>query len=241
MDPPGENKIVKFLLRTDNAGDYDSFTGLHVANESLRNAGELSFLLRSKREINGRSPYWNGLKLFADNRTLPLDRVLDEFIVSSNQVQHGLINVNSHSVLAWSDVFYNAPKDKYPGEIVSGADRVSGEESMKMALVMTNFVGIPLMRLSDIGMATNLISAAGLDDELNVLKQRSILRNISSLIDLRQQYFIVLMYGIPTYTKDQGEVASVQAVAEVWRDPFSRSGDGVHPKIIRSFKILEAW
>jgi hypothetical protein len=217
-------------LRENNPDEYDLSPEMHVANAPLMNIGELGYLLRSREVL------WSSCKLFADQRALPIDRFLDYYVVGSNSTRRGLLNVNSHCVAAWEDVFCQMPLDRYPGD--PAAKTV--DDLTAMAVAITNFTHLPLGRLSDIGLATNLISAAGLAEDPSVFRQRSVLRNISSLVDIRQQYFIVLLYGFPKKTKDRGEVADIQAVAEVWRDPLKRD-DGMHPKIIHSFKVVEAW
>lgn len=224
--PNAVNKIVG-QLRTVAKGEVELWPDMHVANEPLRNIGELSYLVR------GKSSKWSTIKIMDDQRDIGIDRVLDYFVLGTNAVRRGLLNPNSMSVDAWADLLYGMPLDRYPGEASSVLD---SDQAMAIARVMTNVLHGGISRISDVGVATNFITDIGISSASDFCK-RSVIRNISSLIDVRQQYFVVLLYGLPVPTQDKGDIPSIQAIAEIWRDPIAK--DGTHPKFIRSYTIMD--
>jgi hypothetical protein len=226
------NKRTLWWVYQEVTKNADTNFEMYVADGPLRNVGELSYLLRGKRWDQDK---WNSIKIVEDQRSIPIDTVLDHFVLSDLSIRHGLLNVNARSKDVWAAIFRDMPLDLYPGD--TSAPKVSEDEAARMADIMVNYVAASNINVSDVGLVPGLVDVVK-DSCDHPLRERAVVRNISSLLDTRQQYFIVLLYAMPRKMVKEGVVADIQAVAEVWRDPL-RNDLGEHAKIVRSFTIMQ--
>ena len=95
-------------------------------------------------------------------------------------------------------------------------------------------------KLSDIGHATNIFANAAYVG-LTPFQQESFFRNTAGLVNMRQNYFLIILYAQATKTvpmmPDKSVVSGARAIAEVWRDPLANS-EGIHPRFVRFYRIL---
>jgi hypothetical protein len=206
------------------------YTDMFVAGEPLHNVGELSYLLRGSQNTDR----WSPIKLCSDQRTIPVDKVLDNFMVPVSTNRHGLVNINSRSPEALATVFLGMPLEAYPGQSPPAAKVDTKAQALSLANELIRQTTTPIGLMSDYGTKTNLMNISPVSG-LNTLAAQAVIRNTAGLLHFRQNYFIVLLYGKPTKSFKNDAVLS--GVAEVWRDPLANP-QGAHPRFVRSFKII---
>ncbi|MEI8138820.1 MAG: hypothetical protein WCI03_03020 [bacterium] len=213
----------------DTAIYVKGFSGI---DKPLDVTGELGYLFIGDA--------WRTVRLFTRaNPLAPLYPVLDYFTAKSivTPLERGLVNPNAASSnvvnAVYSQMFLDFPHG-------SGATRLIGStlNSMNQALramTATNKIA----RLSDLGrLDANQILTGSTYSELD---KESLVRNVADLLTVRQNYFMILIFGESTRSVaglGTTGLAGARALAEVWRDSHTNSV-GVHPRIIRFFKILE--
>ena len=130
------------------------------------------------------------------------------------------------------------PINSYP-EQPPPVNRLTANEAMAIA---ANWIGEHYTNTSDIGHAVNVFSVAPLAG-LPAFQKESIFRNTAGLFNTRQQYFVIVLFAQATRNvpnmSDVSVVAGGRAITEVWRDPLKNT-EGVHPHLVRLFKVLNS-
>lgn len=223
------NWLMGFYMNTFKSS-VNGYSDMYVAGEPLHNVGELSYLLRGSQ----RTDKWSTIKLCSDQRTIPIDKVLDNFMVPVSTNRHGLVNINSRSPEALAAVFLGMPLEAYPGQSPPETKVNTPAQALGLANELIRQTATPISLMSDYGTKTNLMTIAPVSG-LSTLAAQAVIRNTAGLLHFRQNYFIVLLYAQPTKRAKNDAVLS--AVAEVWRDPLVNP-QGAHPRFVRSFTII---
>lgn len=229
--------------------DTDGHAYMFVSDSNLVSVSELTYLLRGRNPKPNDSPlhYWNTIRLFDRQGpilSMPLDTVLDHFVVGTTGVVKGAVNINTGKRDVMSALFKDAPLNSYPNEKGAGLVTVTAPEADAMASVWVDPALNPLagnfLRLSDIGHMTNIVAmapyAAG-----TPFQQESFFRNNCGLMGVRQNLYTVLLYAQTTKVvpllPQKSVVSGVVGIAEVWRDPIAPT-NGVRNQFVRYFSIL---
>jgi len=232
-------------LRNDNAGRIETDTSMYVANRGhLLSVGELGHLVRSKNIANGA---WQTIRLLeqtAGADKAPRDKVFMYFTVSSNQVQRGLVNLNS-----MDEVILETAFSGMPARYAESATPISDPD-------VTAIVNMILTWRRDLGSKNefkNVDDMADLDWRGNAtfakrsdLELEAILAYSHGLLGTRNNLFTIIVAASPVSTgmgTYAGESKVIQAIADrravvqVWRDPFP-DADGKHECFVQMFKWL---
>ncbi|MDA0322469.1 MAG: hypothetical protein O2923_07100 [Verrucomicrobia bacterium] len=254
---PVANKITQEILTNSIT---DGHTDMYVANEPLRQPGELSYLLRGAN-ISDRA--WRTIRLFelfgSGSNYLPPDRILDRFTTVSNTVVfRGRVNPNTRQRDVLASLFYEMPLDEYPGlgdnRILLFSDAQRLADSFLSARGSDRFQNLSeLGTLSDIFTDPALMTATPFERE-------AFLRNSSELLSVRQNLFTILLSGESVVRAQDSQVwvereaaarygvapgwfttveADQRAVAIVWRDPYPDPNRGNrHGYLVQELKLL---
>ena len=205
------------------------YTEMYVAGEPLHNVGELSYLLRGFQ----RADKWSTVKICKDQRSIPVDKVLDNFVIQVSTNRKGLVNINTRSAEVLASVFSGLPLESYPGQSSPPAT-VNPAQAFAMAEAVKLESKSSISLLSDFWANTTLMTLPPVSG-LTPLQSQAVIRNAAGLLHYRQNYFTVLLYAQPSgMTIDR---LGLRAVAEVWRDPVASPG-GSYPKFVRTFTIV---
>lgn len=215
----------------------DGDTVMYVANAPLNSVGDLGYL------FCGTTVYqtWETVRLFriGDSATYgKMHAVLDYFTTDNpaDGIIRGRINPNTQGTNVLRSAFADMPINKRHATV-----SVSLLNAAQLDSVVSSIVNKT---------ATNEFSAlSGLGairwdqvlPSLNSLEKESVIRNSSGLFDVRQNFFVVLLYGDVMKQDMAGNyavISSSMGLAEVWRDPQD-SANG-YPVSIRSFQIMES-
>jgi len=247
------------MLSAFSARDTDGYPDMFVADRPLTSVTELTYILRGGKPRYSDSPpdQWNTIRLYdtvSPIASRPLDRVLDHFFIPTTGYGKGLVNPNTSASQVLAAVLQGMPVDGYPGQPFGNS--YSGQTTPAFTLSPAQAMNIAshwsdtnqnqwrgyFTNLSDIGHATNIFGVAPLAG-LSAFQQESLFRYTAGLFSTRQQYFMILLFAQATLqvpnSPDASVVAGSRALAEVWRDPL-QNDQGVHPRVVRMFKILNS-
>ena len=254
-----ERWLAKQMATTNYSTDGHTF--MHVADQPLVSAGELSYLPRGG---NVKQNFWNTLRLIplGSGATELADPIYDYFTVSPpTATQRGFVNPNTDILETMDAVFKNMPLDAYPGE--PGAPLVNPVQARQLANALLSG---PLWAVggysnkSDIVKNTNYVNALSAlvsSETYKEFRQESGIRNLLGLLNARQNYFLIVLFAqssAQVRLARSGDTlggmmdtvrSDSSALLEVWRDPkpvLTNLGGGTvmtnHPLFIRRFEVL---
>lgn len=241
------NKANNVALAKLSGRVADADTRLYVADEPLRSPWELSYLARGVAQSS--TPpiqwhWWRTLRLMDESSggiSATADPVLDYFVVGlTNGVRRGCANPNTRSVDVLKAMLIDMPLNKYPLE--PGAYTLTDADATRLAtwwVSAGNSVGGSISNLSRMGQMTNVFADAVFTGR-TAFEKEAFFRNLVNLLDVRQNYFVILLYAQSTKTTPDGVknvAAECRGVAEVWRDARPNA-EGKHPCKVRLLKVL---
>lgn len=216
-------------------GDWrDGDWAMFVRNAPVDTPGELGYLFfGAPGETVRLYPHGNNV---ARNK---MHTVLDAFTTEAaggSRFIKGRVNLNTRNPEVMDCVFDGLPMDYPHGP---KANRVSGALLQTITdTIMARRQTTEFRTLSDLGLVdwrTILPAASGSD-----LDRESLIRNAAGLMNVRQNFFVIVLYAQTTKTvpqmPDKSVVSGVRAIAEVWRDPAVPVGQSSY--FLRTFKLL---
>jgi len=238
LDPytlPGARPQERNILGPPSKGK-DGDTLMYVPNAPLISVGDLGYIFYGT-SVNSA---WETVRLFkiGANDYGKMHAVLDHFTIDNlaNGVPKGRMNPNTRNTNVLNAVFEDMPVNRrHSSGVMSVLDatQLNAVETSLINRAATNsFHG-----LSEFGaIRWDLVNPAW-----NSLEKESIIRNSCGLFDVRQNFFLILLYADVTRRDLEGSLAStspMMGVAEVWRDPLITTND--YPISIHFFQIIEA-
>lgn len=232
------------------SGNADEMFFMFCAQRPFTNVGEVAYLL-----YDADKP-WTTVRLLGPDPDESA-RIIDRFTLSTNDVQRGLVNVNTSHNPPLMSAFLRAPLSPNP-TLDPTVPRVSQAQAQGLAnLVRTRINAINtggIRNLSDLATLINgndIHSIIGGDN--NKFRNESVIRNSLGLFGTRQNLFTVILAvrtfpqgvgpgeNIPAgLTLDDMVMSEQRAVALIWRDPFL-TGTGAtqsHETFVRFFTWL---
>jgi hypothetical protein len=230
------NRYTTWYWGSTDGATSDRHGYMHVANGPLQTVGEISCLLRGRED----SSLWRTIRLYRESADIQVDPVLDWFSIGAQvAVGKGYVNPNTHQADVLRTLLMRTPLDKYPGEANATLLDVPLLDSVIAEWERASEQNGPIRNLSELGNMTNIFAVSGIAS-MPPLQKEAWLRNTAGLLNLRQQYFMILVFvETARYVPQIGRtrLGRMRALAEVWRDPYPEPGDH-HPTLLRMFRIL---
>jgi len=208
----------------------DGDTAMYVANAPIQSVGELGYLFFG--------PYWETVRLFkrGNNATYgKLHAVMDHFTVDNpvNAIPKGRVNPNTQNPAVLRACLENMSVARRHSSTVNIL--TTNQLTSVMTAITNRTAGNALDSLAELGsIRWDLV-----EPSWNSLDSESVIRNTAGLFDVRQNFFVILLYADVTkadITGTSATLSSIIGMAEVWRDPSTNS----HPVNVHSFQIMES-
>jgi hypothetical protein len=224
-------------------GEHDEWV-MYVRNAPLLSVGDLGYLLYAPNRP------WQTVNLIGSS-VLP---VLDVFTVFTNDVRYGLVNLNSTVTNVLATAFNACPVEYAPG-YPAGGPIVPDEALMIAGAIMAgdgsgSYPGRPTQGFANLSMIKfGKLHAGAVVPRINSwMAREGLVRNTCGLLGVRNQVFSIVMatqsrrqvFDPETGTWRPGiRVASHNAMATVWRDPFKV--DGRNKMYVHTFRWYDEW
>ncbi|MBU4461426.1 MAG: hypothetical protein KJ579_12735, partial [Verrucomicrobia bacterium] len=212
---------------------------MYVHNGPLRSAGDLGYLLYFANRP------WQTVNLIGPS----VLAVLDRFTVFTNDVRYGLVNMNTSVTNVLATAFLNCPVELGPGVPAPGGGAITAEEALQLAGAI--MVGRPAQGFQNL----SLIRQGQLHDTNSVVPRikswqarEGLVRNTCGLLGVRNNVFSIVMATQSrrqVFDPETGgwrtgiRVASHNAMATVWRDPWK--DDGRNKMYVHTFRWYDEW
>ena len=228
-------------LRVEIDGDFQLF----VRNGPLKSVGELGNICIEQMETirlcdRGVAP----LSLAAQKRNF--HAVLDHFTLlpPGRPYAHGRVNVNTRSLDVLRSVFNGMPRREYDLTNTKPLDWRDDSEGVGATSIADTILSSnsTFRAMSELGRLNwEVLLGAGTE-----IEREAGLRNSCELLTVRQNLFTILL-SAEAYSEGIGgspgrALASIQGVAEVWRDPFpfiDSKNQRRHRCLVRTLQIIE--
>jgi hypothetical protein len=238
-------------VNTDGYGDGSTFMYAPRRNSpGLRSIGDLGYLLYDA------SKPWHTVRLMGPNAADPQHtrRLLDRLtIIPTNRIYQGFVNPNSQDTNALMCAFWDALKEKYPGEL--NAQRISDPEARKIAarliaLGRKSGLANAYTNISDVCRLTtnDLANAFTTARDKDFWVQKSIMRNNIGLLHPRQNLWCAIIFSqsVKCLAADgrfdpiRGDFVAGEAgaIMLVWRDPYETPVNPANPNGLKTHKCF---
>ena len=242
-------------FKNDKYGDGSTFMyAPRSGNPGLKSIGDVGYLLYDVDKP------WHTVRLMGPNAADPRHtrKLFDMLtIIPTNKVYQGFVNPNSEDTNALMCAFWDALKEKYPGEL--NAQRISESEARKIAARMIALgrksgLANAYTNISDVCRLTtnDLANAVTIARDKDYWVQKSIMRNSLGLLNPRQNLWCAIIFAQSVKCNVDGSApdgrfdpvrgdfvaGEAGAIMLVWRDPYETPVDPTKPNGLKTHKCF---